>query len=108
VCRPPSFSLQQRLSDAADVECPEINLGPLNYWKSSCFQDVGRCFPDNPDRDGGTGVGADACAQSGCPAAVTFHKDVLPVLQKNCQHCANLQITADSAQPLSTGWPAER
>jgi hypothetical protein len=23
-------------------------------------------------------------------------------------HCANLQITADPAQPLSTGWPAER
>jgi len=23
-------------------------------------------------------------------------------------HCANLQITADAAQPLSTGWPAER
>jgi len=23
-------------------------------------------------------------------------------------HCANLQITADSAQPLSSGWPAER
>jgi hypothetical protein len=23
-------------------------------------------------------------------------------------HCANLQITADPAQPLSSGWPAER
>jgi hypothetical protein len=23
-------------------------------------------------------------------------------------HCANLQITADPAQPLSTGWPVER
>jgi hypothetical protein len=23
-------------------------------------------------------------------------------------HCANLQITADPARPLSTGWPAER
>jgi hypothetical protein len=23
-------------------------------------------------------------------------------------HCANLQITADPAKPLSTGWPAER
>jgi hypothetical protein len=23
-------------------------------------------------------------------------------------HCANLQITADPGQPLSTGWPAER
>jgi hypothetical protein len=23
-------------------------------------------------------------------------------------HCSNLQITADPAQPLSTGWPAER
>jgi hypothetical protein len=31
--------------------------------------------------------GGDMAAQSAAPASVTFHRDVLPILQKNCQTC---------------------
>src|ERR1700758_3598754 len=33
------------------------------------------------------GVAALAADVSSAPASVTFHKDVLPILQKNCQSC---------------------
>src|SRR5580658_1501747 len=32
-------------------------------------------------------VGLAADVSSSAPASVTFHKDVLPILQKNCQSC---------------------
>src|SRR6202047_5127295 len=39
-------------------------------------------------RPGGmAGVGALAADVSSSPASFTFHKDVLPILQKNCQTC---------------------
>src|SRR5438105_2879842 len=34
-----------------------------------------------------TAVAALAADASSSPASVTFHKDVLPILQKNCQGC---------------------
>lgn len=36
------------------------------------------------------GVAALAAASSSSPASVTFNKDVLPILQKNCQICHRL------------------